>query len=170
MTRRFLPKVLPGFLSWICLLSLLTPFSILPLAAQNETGSINGRITDASGAVVAGAAVTVTDLGTNIARTGKSGSNGDFAFSSLRPSHYKIDVQAPGFKESVIQDVELHTQDTLAENFTLAVGSSSQTVNVSAETEQLETSSSVTTTVDRRFIENMPLNGRSLGPHWAYPW
>jgi len=154
MTRRFL--------LWICLVSLWAPFSAVQLAAQNETGSINGHVTDASGAVVSGAVITITDLGTNIARTGKSGSNGDFAFSSLRPAHYKIDVQAPGFKESVIQDVELHTQDTLAENFTLAVGSSNQTVNVSAETEQLETSSSVTTTVDRRFIENMPLNGRSF--------
>jgi Carboxypeptidase regulatory-like domain len=148
--------------SSICKLALLVALSAIPLAAQNETGSISGHVTDASGAVVAGATITVTDLGTNVSRTAKSGPGGDYTFSSLRPSHYKIVVGAAGFQDSAIADLELHTQDTLEENIRLSVGSASQTVTVSAESGQIDTSSAVTTTVDRHFVENMPLSGRSF--------
>ena len=146
---------------WIFLFSFLAFFSS-SIFAQSDSGSIGGQISDPSGAVVAGATVTITDLGTNNSRTTKTGAKGDFTFSSLRPSHYKITVDAAGFKQSVVSDIELHTQDALSENLALALGSSSQSVNVSAETEQIETSASIATTVDRRFIENMPLNGRSF--------
>jgi len=132
------------------------------LQAQNESGAITGAVTDPSGAVVAGATVTIVDLGTNTTRTTKTGANGEFTFSTLRPSHYKITVEAPGFKESLVSDVELHTQDKIAQNVVLSVGASSDTVNVSAETPQLETTATVSTTVDREFVENMPLNGRSF--------
>ena len=147
---------------WMCSLALMVASSSIPLAAQNETGSITGHVTDSSGAVVTGATITVTDLGTNVARTAKSGSSGEYTFSSLRPSHYKIVVSANGFQDSEISDLELHTQATLAENIRLAVGSSSQTVTVNAETSQIDTSSAVTTTIDRHFVENMPLSGRSF--------
>ena len=148
---------------WFCLFLILAavPHGLL-LYAQNDTGSINGQVTDSSGAVVSGALVTITDLGTNTARTAKTDLKGDYAFSTLRPSHYRITVDAQGFKQSLISDIELHTQDKLAENVSLSVGTSNQTVNVSAETQQIETSSAVTTTISRQFIENMPLNGRSF--------
>jgi hypothetical protein len=146
----------------ICRLALLVALSALPLAAQNETGSITGHVTDSSGAVVTGATITVTDLDTNVARIAKAGSSGEYSFSSLRPGHYKIVVSAAGFQDSVIANLELHTQDTLEENIQVTVGSSSQTVTVNAETGEIDTSSAVTTTVDRHFIENMPLSGRSF--------
>jgi hypothetical protein len=145
----------------ICILALLIA-SAFPLAAQNETGSITGHVTDSSGAIVTGATITVTDLGTNVARTATTGASGEYSFSSLRPSRYKIAVSAAGFRDNVISDLELHTQDTLAENIRLTVGSPSQTVTVDAETGQIDTSTAVATTVDRHFIENMPLNGRSF--------
>jgi hypothetical protein len=132
------------------------------LVAQNESGSISGEVTDPAGAVVAGATVTITDLGTNVARTSTTGVNGAYTFSTLHPSHYKITVDAAGFKESVLADIELHTQDKLSENMVLTLGSSNESVTVNAETEQLETSAAVATTIDRKFIENMPLNGRSF--------
>ena len=147
-----------------CLLGLALLGALVPssLFAQNESGTITGAITDPTGAVVSGATVTIVDLGTNTTRTEKSGASGEYTFSTLRPSHYKITVEAPGFKASVISDVELHTQDKISENVALTVGSSSDTVNVSAQTTMLETSAAVTTTVDREFVENMPLNGRSF--------
>ncbi|HEX4322134.1 MAG TPA: carboxypeptidase-like regulatory domain-containing protein, partial [Acidobacteriaceae bacterium] len=154
MTRRCI--------QWTFVLTLLAVLSSSSLLAQNESGSIKGQVTDPSGAVVPGASVTITDLGTNTTRTVKSGSNGDYAFSSLRPSHYKISVTASGFKESLIADVELHTQDALSENVALTIGSSGDSVTVNAGTEEIETSATVSTTVPREFIENMPLNGRSF--------
>jgi len=132
------------------------------LHAQSESGSINGQISDAAGAVVQGATVTITDIGTNSALTTKTGANGSYTFSTLRASHYKISVSAPGFKDTVVADIELHTQDRLSENLKLEVGSSSEQVTVSAENVEIETSASVATTIDRKFIENMPLNGRSF--------
>ena len=154
MTRRYM--------KWTFVVTLLAVFSSLSLLAQNESGSIKGQVTDPSGAVVPGASVTITDLGTNTMRTVTTGSNGDYAFSSLRPSHYKIAVAASGFKESLIADVELHTQDAISENVALTVGSAGDSVTVNGGIEEIETSATVSTTVPREFIENMPLNGRSF--------
>ena len=147
-----------SFLVFGLLAGVLSPM----LIAQNETGSITGQVTDSTGAVVSGATVVITDLATNVARSATTGAKGDYTFSSLRPSHYKIAVAASGFKGSVLPDVELHTQDSLSENVSLSVGSSGESVTVQADTEQIETSAAVATTVDRQFIENMPLNGRSF--------
>jgi hypothetical protein len=131
------------------------------LLGQTETGSIAGQVRDPQGATVAGADVKVTNIATGVAVSSKTNDTGTYYFPSLRPSHYKVSVTAPGFKESVL-DVELHVQDRLSENITLALGASSETVNVSASAQQVDTSSSVSTEVSREFIENMPLNGRSF--------
>jgi hypothetical protein len=146
----------------LALLSLLVLSTGTPFFAQSDTGSITGQVTDPHGAVVVGATVTITDLGTNGVVKTKTGSNGAYAFPTLRASPYKITVDAPGFKQSVIAQVELHTQDALSENLVLAIGASTESVTVSADTAQIETSGAVATTVDRQFVENMPLSGRSF--------
>jgi len=134
-----------------------------PAFAQSDAGSINGLITDPGGAVIPGAIVTVTDLGTNTVVTTKTGSKGEYSFSTLRASRYKITVSAPGFKDTIVPIVEVHTQDKLAQNVKLDIGSASDSVTLTADSnDQIETSATVSTTVDRHFIENMPLNGRSF--------
>jgi len=148
--------------SFLSLLTLLVLCTGAPLFAQSDTGSIAGEVSDPGGAVVVGATVTITDLGTNNLLKTKTGNNGAYAFSTLRASHYKITVDAPGFKQTVIADVELHTQDSLSENISLTVGSASDSVTVRADIGQIETSGAVSTTVDRQFVENMPLSGRSF--------
>jgi hypothetical protein len=145
---------------FVLLMSL--PFTSSSAFAQLESGTVNGTVTDPSGAAVAGAQVTVTDVGTNISQTTATTDQGAFHFATLKPSHYRIKISAPGFKESVIDDVELHTQDSLNENVALTLGSASDQVSINADVEQLETSAAVATTVDRHFIENMPLSGRSF--------
>ena len=133
------------------------------LLAQIESGSITGQVTDSQGAAVADATVTATNVGTGISILTKTNNNGGFVFSTLHPTHYKLTVQKEGFKAEVNPDVDLHVQDKLSINFALTVGSSNETITVSASSgENLETSAAVTTTVDRQFIENMPLNGRSF--------
>ncbi|MGI4828659.1 MAG: carboxypeptidase regulatory-like domain-containing protein [Janthinobacterium lividum] len=157
MKRRLVP---PIPIPIVCLLSLSGMH--LNALAQIESGTVNGSVTDRGGALVSGAHVTITDVGTNVAVTTESSAHGNFHFATLRPSHYRITVSAPGFKESIVNDVELHTQDTLSEAIILEVGATSEEVSVNAESEQIETSAAVATTVDRKFIENMPLNGRSF--------
>jgi hypothetical protein len=131
------------------------------LLGQTEAGSIAGQVRDPQGAAVVGADVTVTNAATGVAVTSKTNETGNYYFPSLRPSHYKIGVRAAGFKESVL-DVEVHVQDRLSENLTLSLGAGSETVNVNASAEEVDTSSAVSTEVSRAFIENMPLNGRSF--------
>jgi hypothetical protein len=134
-----------------------------PAFAQSESGSINGLITDPGGAVIPGATVTATDLGTNAVVTTKTGAKGQYSFSTLRASRYKITVSASGFKDTIVPEVVLHTQDKLDQNVKLDVGAASDSVTLTADSNgQIETSAAVATTVDRQFIENMPLNGRSF--------
>ena len=155
MTRRYL--------TLFALFTLVLSLAPKNACAQSDSGSINGQITDPSAAAVQNATVTITDLATNGALTTKTNGSGQYTFSTLKAGRYKIAVSAPGFKETVISGIDLHTQDKTAENIVLEVGSSGDSVTVSANSnEQIETSASVATTVDRQFIENMPLNGRSF--------
>ena len=140
---------------WMCLCA--TPL----MFAQSEDGSITGQVNDPQGAAVAGAVVTATNIATGAAIVVKTSDTGLFYFPSLHPSHYRITVNAAGFKQSEL-DVEVHVQDRLSESIMLQVGSSKETVNVSASAGEVETSTSVATEVERSFIENMPLNGRSF--------
>lgn len=142
---------------WACLLS--CPH----IYAQLESGSITGQVTDPQGAAVPGAVVTVTNVGTNVSVSSTTNNDGTYTFSTLRPSHYKLTVEKAGFKSATNPDIDLHVQDKLAMNFALNLGSSSETVTVSATNSDIqETSAAVATTVDRKFIESMPLNGRSF--------
>lgn len=131
------------------------------LFAQSENGSVSGEIVDPQGAVVVGADVTATNVATGVAITVKTSETGFFYFPSLRPDLYRIEVKATGFKQSVLE-VEVHVQDRLAKTITLTMGSSTETVNVSATAAGVETSAATATEVERSFIENMPLNGRSF--------
>jgi hypothetical protein len=149
-------------INFCTLLALLTPGAGAHLFAQSDTGSIAGQVSDPSGAAVVGATVTITDLGTNNALKTQTGNNGAYAFSTLRASRYKMVVDATGFKQTVLAQIEVHTQDALSENITLSVGSPGESVTVTADVGEIETSASVATTVDRVFVENMPLSGRSF--------
>jgi hypothetical protein len=148
--------------NFLTLLALLVLATVTSAFAQSDTGSITGQVTDPGGAAVVGAMVTITDLSTNIALKTRTGSNGTYAFSTLRAGRYRINVEAPGFKETILPEVEVHTQDALSENLSLSVGSSTESVTVNADIGQIETSAAVATTVDREFVENMPLSGRSF--------
>jgi hypothetical protein len=131
------------------------------LFAQSESGSVTGQVKDPQGAAVVGADVTATNVDTGVASQVKTGDTGIFHFSSLRPSSYKLVIKAAGFKETVLE-VDVHVQDRLSEDVTLAMGSSTETVNVSASSGEVNTSAATATEVERNFIENMPLNGRSF--------
>lgn len=152
--RRLGLQLVIGML-WMCLGVSTVAF------AQTETGSVTGLVKDPQGAAVVNAQVTATNVATGVATTVQTGATGSFYFPSLRPSHYKIVVKAPGFKESEL-DVEVHVQDRLSESFTLDLGSNNETVNVNASAAEVNTSIATATEVQQSFIENMPLNGRSF--------
>ncbi|HEY9127144.1 MAG TPA: carboxypeptidase-like regulatory domain-containing protein, partial [Acidobacteriaceae bacterium] len=149
-------------LSYLFML-ILALFTVTGAAfGQIESGTLSGTVSDHAGARIANAKVTITDVGTNLSQTVQTGPEGSFHFAQLKPSTYRLSIAASGFKEGVLSGIVLHSQDNLAEEIKLEVGSSGEQISVDAQTEQLETSNAISTTVDRKFIENMPLNGRSF--------
>jgi hypothetical protein len=135
----------------------------LPSFGQTETATVSGRVTDTQGGVVPGAEIQLVNVDTNIAQSTKTNSEGLYVIPNVHPGHYRILVLKDGFKEVVKTGLVLHVQDIAAENFSLQVGSVSESVTVTANQLTMNTTDgSVSTVVDRQFAENLPLNGRSF--------
>jgi hypothetical protein len=113
------------------LLALL--LAVLPAAAQSVQGVILGSVKDASGAVVPGAQVTLTNIDEGTVRTTTSNSAGDYQFLDVKASHYSVQVVETGFEKWATSGVELAARQQLRINVSLAVGSDQQTVNVSSD-------------------------------------
>ena len=129
---------------------------------QIGTGTITGRITDSSGAVIPAASVTVVAADTNFTFKATSNEDGLYRVLSLTPGKYKVTVEAQGFKKS-IHDVELRVGDTLAIDTTLQVGSMSEAIEVSSAATLLETETSATgSVVAGSVLYDMPLYQRYI--------
>src|SRR5437667_4287832 len=159
-----------------CLWSLLCilVLSVSPALAQTD-GSISGVIRDASGAVIPGAMVTVTNPATNQVRSAISNEAGVYNFPVLQPGKYNIKVELPGFRTITQKDVELQVKVAAGIDLTLQVGDVSQTVEVEGTTALIATeNATVGTVIENRRIVEMPLNGRnflqlaSLSPNVSY--
>jgi len=137
--------------------------SILPLQAQVDTGSIMGIVTDASGAVVNGAKVTLTNEGTGAALSLTTGSDGSYTFSPVRIGSYKIDATAQGFKTVSQTHIVVNVSANVLVNLKLPTGSVSETVEVTGAVPVLQTQdASVGQVMDTRNVNNLPLNGRNF--------
>jgi hypothetical protein len=135
----------------------------LSASAQTETATLSGVIQDPKGAVVPDVEVTVTRIETGTISTTKTNGAGIYVLTALMPGHYHLLIRRAGFKVIAIKEFELHVQDTLEQNFSLEIGSISETVTVNANNEHMATDDpAVGLLVDRTFVENMPLNGRSF--------
>ena len=143
----------------LAILFVAVPF----LNAQTENATLSGTITDQSGAVVSGADIQLTNIETGIAAHTVSNQSGLYVFSNVRPGHYRMTVDKPGFRQIVLTDLTVNVQEVLGRNFSLKVGAVGESVTVSGETAKINTTdASVSTVIDRQFVENMPLNGRSV--------
>src|SRR5207247_6284942 len=100
--------------------------------AQEFRGTILGRITDSSGAVVAGAAIQVVNTDTNVTVSTTSNQDGNYQAPFLNPGNYKVVVDHPGFKRTERQNVRVSVTAQVAIDFALEVGAVSETVNVAA--------------------------------------
>ena len=128
--------------------------------AQESRGGILGRITDPSGASVAQAKITATNLATNTQLTGRSNAEGNYDIPYLLPGAYRVAVESAGFSKAIREGIELRTADRLALNFQLQVGALTDSVTVSAETPLLETTTASSGLVmDERRVKELPVVG-----------
>ena len=125
------------------------------------TGSITGVVKDPKGAVVPGVAITITNTATGIVKTAKTNSTGVFLVPDMLPGTYRVEAEFQGFKK-IAQVGTVQTGGSTTFDLTLQLGSTKQTVEVSGRAPLLQTTtSSVTTNVSTRAIENLPLQGRN---------
>lgn len=146
----------------LVLLGLVCLLSSLPLAGQSSSASISGGVVDPSAARVAGAQIEVKNVDTGVVSTAVTNSDGRYQLPALPPGHYTVAAMAKGFRRVERTDVILNVQDVKEFNFSLQVGSASETVTVTGNTEELQISPAVSTVIDREFVGNIPLNGRTL--------
>jgi hypothetical protein len=134
-----------------------------PLYAQVDTGSILGTVTDASGAPITGASVTLTNEGTNAALTTTTGSNGDYKFTPLRIGSYSIKASYQGFTTTTQKNITVNVGADVVIDVSLKPGQVSEVIEVTSTTPVLETqNASVGQVVDGRDVNNLPLNGRNF--------
>src|ERR1700757_5505264 len=135
----------------------------LSLSAQQITGNIRGIVTDPSGAVIQGAAVTAHQAETGLSRMATTDRNGNYVLLELPVGHYRLQVSAKGFEEHVQDGITLNVNETASVSPHLAVGSEKEQVLVSADAELIEpTVTSMGKVVQQRELEDLPLNGRNF--------
>ena len=131
--------------------------SAVPRAAQAIYGSINGTITDATGAAIPNATVliTVTDKGTKTSSA--SGASGEYLIQHLVPDRYVIHVEAPGFTPEETSGVRLEADSSPRFDFSLKIGGTEQIIQVSSAAPQLQTDQAeVETTLNERSLQYLP--------------
>ena len=143
---------------WTVLLAIGT----LPALAQLPTATILGVVKDSSGAVVPGAALTVRNVETGLTRTTVAGADGSYRFAALPVGPYEVRVEHTGFRAELRTGLALSVSQEAVIDFALQVGAVAETVSVTAEAPQVNTTSgSLGTIVDERQVTDLPLDGRN---------
>ncbi len=115
------------------------------VCAQSTNGSLSGRVTDASQAVIVDATVVAIRVDTNVRYETATNTTGNYVLTNLTPGAYRIEVEKVGFRKIIKPEVIVHVQDSFTVDFELQLGSLT-----------------ASTVIDRTFVENLPLNGRSF--------
>ena len=156
-TRRF-SRILP-VLSLVLLLILW-----LPVHAQIAgTGSIQGTVTDATGAVIPNATVTITNESTQVPRTATTGGSGSYEVPNIDIGTYSVKVAVPGFQTYTKTGIVLEVGSSISVNVPMTVGTQEQKIEVKSSSLALQTEdASFKQTIDQNAVTEMPLNGRQM--------
>lgn len=139
----------------------------MPLLSQGDRGAITGTVTDASGAVVPNAHITVIQKSTNSSYKVETSSAGDFTLPGLPIGAYQVTVEKEGFKTHITDDLAVTPGGAASLNVALVVGTATQTVEVSAATQVVQTENArVSTIVPAILVDELPVlvNGASRSP------
>ena len=151
----------PAFIRVMCFALLLCLGRLLP-GQTADTGALKGVISDPSGSMVPGVTVRVTNNGTGVASTVITQGNGSYLIPLLPPGDYRVETSATGFKSARFDRVAIHVTETAALNVQLELGAITETVNVQAIPELVQTNSSALGNVtDQRMVASLPLVTRN---------
>lgn len=132
-------------------------------AAQSPNATVTGLITDPAGNAMPGATVSLIDVNTNVATTVKTNGDGLYRVTGLVPNVYRAEISREGFKRVIKDEIVLHVQDEVSLNFSLEVGSVSESITVEAGEPLLQTqTSSLSEAIEGRTVQDTPLNGRNV--------
>ncbi len=135
----------------------------LPLAAQNERGTLLGHVADKSGAALAGATVKVRNVATGIVSTFATTSSGDFVVVNLIPGPYEVTVEDTNFQTATAKGLVLQVDQTLRQNFAMEVGTVSQQITVAADAQMLQSdNATIGGVITAQQIQELPISGRDF--------
>ena len=145
-------------------IALVLFFTCLHVFAQTTSTTILGTVTDATGAAIGNAKVTVANINTGIKRVETTSDSGNFSFPLLDVGQYTVTVEMQGFKTETQTGIELQINQKARVDFKgLQVGSQSESVTITGEVAQLKTDeASLGSVVEQRRVVELPLNGRNL--------
>ena len=137
-------------------------FNLFSLSLAAQTGGIGGTVKDASGGSIPKANVSLTNPETNARQTQTTSGAGTYAFPQVQPGRYRLEAEAPGFKKFIQSDIAIDVQRQVAIDPVLQIGQPGESIEVTAETPLLEsTTSSLGQVVSNREISDLPLIGRN---------
>src|SRR5882724_12098469 len=145
----------------LILLSILAIFAN-GVFAQSNTGSINGIVQDQGGAIIRGATITVTNVGTNETRTAQSNDEGYYEVPSLATGVYKVVGTASGFQETTVSDARLAVGEKHRVDLKMPVGGVTASVTVADQTTTDTETSTVGDTITPERVASVPINGRDF--------
>lgn len=138
-------------------------FAPVPAFAQSYLGSIQGAVTDSTGAVIPGVTVLAEETTTHFKTLGKSNNDGAYTFASLNPGTYTVTITSTGFRTSSRIGIVLTAGNVQQVDFKLEPGAQTETVNVQSEPNSLldTASPNISTTLSQKEVTNLPNNGRN---------
>lgn len=140
----------------------LVGLGVLTSVAQTQ-GRITGRVTDATGAVIVGAKVTIENRGKSVQRVLETNSSGDYVAPGLEPGLYSITVEAPNFKKVLRDRVQIEVANDLKIDFQLTPGAASEVMEVKDEAPLVDaTTSTLNGVLSNKAINELPLQGRDF--------
>lgn len=148
----------------LCIVFGLVSF-VLPTAlwAQQAAAAINGTVTDATGAIIPGATITLLNAATGVSRTTQTNSSGIYNFVDVQPATYTMKVVKEGFNTLTEAEITMQVNQTATYDFRLKIGATQQTVEVEASAVAIEASTSeLGTVINEEAVKDLPLNGRNF--------
>ncbi|MDP8983259.1 MAG: TonB-dependent receptor [Acidobacteriota bacterium] len=145
----------------LALMAAVVVFSLVPPAAAQSTGAIQGTVADATGAVVPNASVSVRNEATGEERVVQTDAAGLYSVPSLTLGRYRVEVKSPGMQTVAASGLVIEVSTTVTQNFTLRVASASEIVEITATAPVVQDSTmSVGQVINSRTVQEIPLNGR----------